>query len=90
MILQFENARLIDPEAGTDTIGSLSVEGGEIVARDAAAPKGAKLIDCGGQCLAPGMVERTRREMSQVPQVSVALGDAENPPSRAGGWDAAS
>ena len=57
MILQFENARLIDPEAGTDTIGSLSVEGGEIVARDAAAPKGAKLIDCGGQCLAPGMVD---------------------------------
>ena len=57
MSLQFENARLIDPEAGTDTIGSLSVEGGEIVARDAAAPKGAKLIDCGGQCLAPGMVD---------------------------------
>jgi dihydroorotase len=57
MILQFENARLIDPEAGTDTIGSLTVEGGEIVARDAAAPKGAKLIDCGGQCLAPGMVD---------------------------------
>jgi dihydroorotase len=57
MILQFENARLIDPEAGTDTSGSLSVEGGEIVARDAAAPKGAKLIDCGGQCLAPGMVD---------------------------------
>jgi dihydroorotase len=57
MILQFENARLIDPEAGTDTIGSLSVEGGEIVARDAAAPKGARLIDCGGQCLAPGMVD---------------------------------
>jgi dihydroorotase len=57
MILQFENARLIDPEAGTDTIGSLTVEGGEIVARDAAAPKGARLIDCGGQCLAPGMVD---------------------------------
>jgi dihydroorotase len=57
MILQFENARLIDPEAGTDAIGSLTVERGEIVARDAAAPKGARLIDCGGQCLAPGMVD---------------------------------
>jgi len=57
MILQFENARLIDPEAGTDAIGSLTVDGGEIVARDAAAPKGARLIDCGGQCLAPGMVD---------------------------------
>ncbi len=57
MILQFENARLIDPEAGADTVGSLTVEAGQIVARDAAAPKGAKLIDCGGQCLAPGMVD---------------------------------
>jgi len=57
MILQFENARLIDPEAGADTVGSLTVEAGQIVARDAAAPKGARLIDCGGQCLAPGMVD---------------------------------
>ena len=57
MILQFENARLIDPEAGADTVGSLTVEAGQIVARDAAAPTGARLIDCGGQCLAPGMVD---------------------------------
>jgi dihydroorotase len=57
MILQFENARLIDPEAGVETLGSITVEGGQIVARDAAAPKGARLIDCGGQCLAPGMVD---------------------------------
>jgi dihydroorotase len=57
MMLQFENARLIDPEAGVEALGSLTVEGGQIVARDAAAPKGAKLIDCGGQCLAPGMVD---------------------------------
>ena len=57
MILQFENARLIDPEAGADTVGSLTVEAGQIVARDAAAPKGARLIDCGGQCLAPGIVD---------------------------------
>ena len=57
MILQFENARLIDPEAGVEALGSLTVEGGQIVARDAAAPTGAKLIDCGGQCLAPGMVD---------------------------------
>ena len=57
MILQFENARLIDPEAGAEAIGSLTVEGGQIVARDGAAPKGARLIDCGGQCLAPGMVD---------------------------------
>jgi dihydroorotase len=57
MILQFENARLIDPEAGAEAVGSLTIEAGQIVARDAAAPKGARLIDCGGQCLAPGMVD---------------------------------
>ena len=57
MILQFENARLIDPEAGTDALGSLTVEGGQIVARDGAVPKGATVIDCGGQCLAPGIVD---------------------------------
>lgn len=39
--------------------------------------------------LSPGMVERTRREVAHLPHVSVALGDADNPPTRAGGWDAA-
>ena len=57
MILHFLNARLIDPEAGTDAIGSLTVKGGVILARDEAAPKGAKLVDCGGKCLAPGIVD---------------------------------
>ena len=57
MILHFLNARLIDPEAGTDAIGSLTVKGGVILARDASAPKGAKQIDCGGKCLAPGIVD---------------------------------
>ena len=57
MILHFENARLIDPEAGSDSLGSLTVKGGQIVARDGAAPKGAEVVDCGGQCLAPGIVD---------------------------------
>jgi dihydroorotase len=57
MILHFENARLIDPEAGSDGLGSLTVKGGQIVARDGAAPKGAEVVDCGGQCLAPGIVD---------------------------------
>ncbi len=57
MILHFHNARLIDPEGGTDAIGSLTVKGGVILARDEAAPKGAKLVDCGGKCLAPGIVD---------------------------------
>jgi dihydroorotase len=52
------NARLIDPEALTDTPGSLLVEGDTIAAiGDIAAPKGARVIDCGGLCLAPGIVD---------------------------------
>jgi dihydroorotase len=55
--LHFQNARLIDPEAGTDTPGSLTVRNGLILARDGTAPKGATVIDCGGKCLAPGIVD---------------------------------
>lgn len=57
MILHFENARLIDPEAGSDALGSLTVKDGLIVARDGAAPKQAEIIDAGGKCLAPGIVD---------------------------------
>ena len=57
MILHFTNARLIDPEGGTEDLGSLTVKNGLIVARDGTAPKGAKVIDCGGKCLAPGIVD---------------------------------
>jgi ubiquinone/menaquinone biosynthesis C-methylase UbiE len=42
-----------------------------------------------GLDLAPGMVERTNQEVADLPHVSVALGDAEHPPARDGGWDAA-
>jgi dihydroorotase len=55
--VHFHNARLIDPEAGTDAIGRLTVQGGFISALDATAPKGATIIDCGGKCLAPGIVD---------------------------------
>jgi len=57
MTLHFENARLIDPEARSDALGSLTVKAGQIVARNGAVPKGATIIDCGGQCLAPGIVD---------------------------------
>jgi dihydroorotase len=53
--LLFKNARLIDPEAGTDTIGTLAVRDGHI-----AGPTGmddATVIDCDGKCLAPGIVD---------------------------------
>jgi len=57
MTIHFLNARLIDPEAGTDTTGSLTVQGDSILARDADAPEGATVIDCNGACLAPGIVD---------------------------------
>lgn len=57
MTTHFTNARLINPEAGTDSLGSLTVDQGQIVALHGPAPKGAEVIDCGGNCLAPGMVD---------------------------------
>ncbi|RVT82268.1 dihydroorotase [Rhodobacteraceae bacterium CCMM004] len=54
MHLSFVNARLIDPEAGTDAPGTLHVAAGQIVD---AAPPAARKIDCGGRCLAPGIVD---------------------------------
>jgi dihydroorotase len=57
MTLHLSNARLIDPEAGTDAPGSLLIENGLIAGRDLPAPKGAEIIDCGGLCLAPGIVD---------------------------------
>ncbi len=50
----FLNARLIDPEAGTDTLGVLSIEDGTI---RHGTLDGAERIDCEGKCLAPGIVD---------------------------------
>lgn len=52
-----QNARLICPETGTETPGSLTLADGMIAAVNAYAPAGATLIDCGGACLAPGIVD---------------------------------
>jgi dihydroorotase len=56
-VIHFARARLIDPEALTDAPGSLTVVDGVIAARDGAAPAAARVIDCGGKCLAPGIVD---------------------------------
>ncbi|NND43328.1 MAG: dihydroorotase [Silicimonas sp.] len=53
--LLFQNARLIDPEKGTDGIGTLAVRDGRFVGPSGM--DGAEVIDCGGKCLAPGMVD---------------------------------
>ncbi len=55
MTTTFTNARLIDPETGSDSLGSLTIENGVITARDAA-PTG-EIIDCQGQYLAPGIID---------------------------------
>ncbi|MGC1429906.1 MAG: dihydroorotase [Albidovulum sp.] len=48
----------MDPEALTETTGSLLIENGQIIdIGDVKAPKGATIIDCGGKCLAPGIVD---------------------------------
>lgn len=55
----YTNARLIDPEARTDSLGALLVRDGRIVASgpEVAVPEDAEPIDCGGKCLAPGIVD---------------------------------
>ncbi|MGB0905582.1 MAG: dihydroorotase, partial [Mangrovicoccus sp.] len=60
----FTNARLIDPEAGTETAGQILVERGQITEIlppqaqiDPARLGPDAVIDCGGQALAPGLVD---------------------------------
>ncbi|MBW6505298.1 MAG: dihydroorotase [Rhodobacteraceae bacterium] len=57
MMLHFTNVRLIDPEALTDAPGSLTVKAGLIMALGGEPPARARLIDCGGKCLAPGIID---------------------------------
>jgi dihydroorotase len=56
-MIHLTNARLIDPEAGTDSPGSLTLQDGLITAINGPAPKGAQTIDCGGHPLAPGIID---------------------------------
>ncbi|MGV8950697.1 MAG: dihydroorotase [Cypionkella sp.] len=57
MTLHLTNARLINPETGFDGLGSLTIAGEEIVAMNDPAPEGATEVDCGGHCLAPGIID---------------------------------
>lgn len=58
MTILLQNARLIDPEALTETEGDLLIEGGRIAALGALEPPPeARVIDCHGKCLAPGIVD---------------------------------
>ncbi len=59
----YTNARLIDPETGLDTKGGLLTEGNKIadfgpqLFNDGKTPDGATVIDCGGNILAPGLLD---------------------------------
>lgn len=55
------NARLLDPASDYDGAGSVLVEDGRIVevvhGAGAAAPEGVEVVDAGGRCLAPGLID---------------------------------
>ena len=57
MILHFQNARLVDPEAQAVEPSTLTIRNGRIEAVGGDAPEGAELVDCGDRCLAPGIVD---------------------------------
>lgn len=60
--IAYVNARLIDPESGLDEQGAILTKGrriadlGPALFRDGV-PEGIETIDCGGHCLAPGLVD---------------------------------
>jgi len=56
------NARLLDPASGLDVMGDLLTVGSEIADLGEGlfaegAPADAEVVDCGGKCLAPGLVD---------------------------------
>ncbi len=58
----FQNARIIDPSRGMDERGSVLVKDGLIVGAGASAmnqgaPDGAKIIDCNGNLIVPGLID---------------------------------
>ncbi len=59
MTILIRDVRLIDPEAGTEARGNLLVRDGLIAAvgPGVALPEGAAVIEGGGKCLAPGIVD---------------------------------
>jgi dihydroorotase len=58
----FQNARIVDPSRGIDEIGSIIIDGKTIAASGAAAlnqgaPENAKIVDCTGKTIIPGLVD---------------------------------
>lgn len=61
-LVAYVNARLLDPATGLDAKGAL-LTNGETIADvgpglfQGGVPSGIEVVDCGGQCLAPGLVD---------------------------------
>ena len=54
----FTHARLLDPASRLDREGEILVSEGSIAAIGEQLPRdGAEIVDCGGHCLAPGLVD---------------------------------
>ena len=56
-VTTFENARLVDPEAGTDRPGLIVVRDGTILQVGGPRPATGERVDCNGLPLAPGIVD---------------------------------
>ena len=58
-LLHIVNARLLDPASGLDAPGALLVRDGVIADHGAhlGMPEGATVVDAGGACLAPGLID---------------------------------
>ena len=58
-LLHIVNARLLDPASGLDALGALLVRDGVIADHGAnlGTPEGATVVDAGGACLAPGLID---------------------------------
>jgi len=77
MTTLFTNARLLDPASNLDRIGEVLTDDGKIVAvGDQLKRDGAEIIDCGGHCLAPGIVDMRvqLREPGDEHQETMATG----------------
>jgi dihydroorotase len=73
----FTNARLLDPASGLDRKGEVLVDDGKIVAVGTSLDRGgAEIVDCGGHCLAPGIIDMRvqLREPGDEHQETMATG----------------
>ena len=73
----FTNARLLDPATNRDGKGEVLADDGKIVAIGTALKRdGAEIVDCGGHCLAPGIVDMRvqLREPGDEHQETMATG----------------